>query len=57
MGVLGSIFLGTYMAVGGGKKTSMSNNIPPINASNKDEEGFIQYVKTQKNLETNAYNC
>lgn len=42
MGVLGSLFGGVYLATrGGGDKKPAS---PPIQASSKDEETFIQYV-------------
>lgn len=44
MGVLGTLFAGSWAMMGGSKKTS-ANNQPPINASSKDEENFIQYVK------------
>lgn len=29
---------------GGSKKSAGPNNTPPLNASSKDEENFIQYV-------------
>ncbi|KAL1880479.1 hypothetical protein Plec18167_003883 [Paecilomyces lecythidis] len=47
MGVLGSIFGGTYLATRGGsaKKTAQG---PPINAGSKDEEQFIQCVFPSK---------
>ncbi|PLB50597.1 hypothetical protein P170DRAFT_435791 [Aspergillus steynii IBT 23096] len=42
MGVLGSLFGGVYLATrGGGAKKEAT---PPIQASSKDEETFIQYV-------------
>lgn len=41
MAVLGSLFGGTYLAMSGGSK---KENGPPINASSKDEEKFIQCV-------------
>jgi ATP synthase subunit K len=41
MATLGASFGGSYMAMrGGDKKTAQG---PPINASSKDEEAFIQY--------------
>ncbi|PGH15063.1 hypothetical protein AJ80_05688 [Polytolypa hystricis UAMH7299] len=39
MGVLGSAFLGGYLAVGGSTDKTQP---PPIKASSKDEEQFIQ---------------
>jgi F-type H+-transporting ATPase subunit k len=43
MATLGSIFAGSWMAAGGGEKPKTAQG-PPINASSKDEENFIQYV-------------
>lgn len=43
MATLGSIFAGTWLAAGGGAKPKTAQG-PPINASSKDEENFIQYV-------------
>jgi ATP synthase subunit K len=41
MATLGASFGGAYMVMrGGDKKTAQA---PPINASSKDEEAFIQY--------------
>ncbi|CZT17861.1 uncharacterized protein RCC_03697 [Ramularia collo-cygni] len=40
IGVLSTMFVGTW-AMAGGKKSPASNT-PPINASSKDEENFIQ---------------
>ncbi|KAF4308474.1 hypothetical protein GTA08_BOTSDO03642 [Botryosphaeria dothidea] len=40
MGVLGTLFTGIFAATGGSKKTATT--VPPINASSKDEENFIQ---------------
>ncbi|KAK2741501.1 hypothetical protein FQN55_008252 [Onygenales sp. PD_40] len=37
---LGTTFLGSYLAMGSGKKDKTQP--PPINASSKDEEAFIQ---------------
>jgi hypothetical protein len=42
MGVLGSLFGGTYLAVRGGNKKPTQT--PPINASSPDEADFIQYA-------------
>lgn len=44
MGVLGTLFGGIFAATGGSKK--VANAAPPINASSKDEENFIQYGPT-----------
>lgn len=42
MATLGATFAGSYLAMrGGDKKTAQG---PPINASSKDEEAFIQYA-------------
>ncbi|KAL1998864.1 hypothetical protein VTN02DRAFT_5465 [Thermoascus thermophilus] len=41
MAVLGSLFGGTYLATRGGDKQKKEQG-PPINASSKDEEQFIQ---------------
>ncbi|KAF2217574.1 hypothetical protein CERZMDRAFT_108267 [Cercospora zeae-maydis SCOH1-5] len=38
---LSTLFVGTW-AMSGGKKTAAANQGPPINASSKDEENFIQ---------------
>jgi F-type H+-transporting ATPase subunit k len=43
MATLGSIFAGSWAAMGGGEKPKTAQG-PPINASSKDEENFIQYV-------------
>ena len=43
MGVLGSIFAGSWAAMGGGEKPKTAAG-PPINASSKEEGDFIQYV-------------
>ncbi|GAB1199730.1 hypothetical protein APSETT444_009087 [Aspergillus pseudonomiae] len=42
MGVLGSLFGGVYLATRGGSQPKQA--APPIQASSKDEETFIQYV-------------
>lgn len=42
MGVLGSLFGGVFLLSGGSKKATQQG--PPINASSKGEEDFIQYV-------------
>ncbi|CAI7601478.1 hypothetical protein PCG10_008700 [Penicillium crustosum] len=41
MATLGSIFAGSWLAVGGGEKPKTAQG-PPINASSKDEENFVQ---------------
>jgi hypothetical protein len=43
MGVLGTTFAGAFLAMGGGDKKKTEQG-PPVNASSKDEEKFIQYV-------------
>jgi hypothetical protein len=42
MVTLGAIFSGSYLATRGGEKKKEQG--PPINASSKEEENFIQYV-------------
>jgi F-type H+-transporting ATPase subunit k len=44
MATLGSIFAGSWAAMSGGEKPKTAQG-PPINASSKDEENFIQYVQ------------
>ncbi|KAJ5090548.1 hypothetical protein N7532_009232 [Penicillium argentinense] len=41
MAVLGSLFAGSYAAMGGGEKPKTAAG-PPINASSKEEGDFIQ---------------
>jgi len=41
MATIGSIVGGSYLALRGGDKKKAQT--PPINASSKDEEAFIQY--------------
>ncbi|KAJ5309115.1 hypothetical protein N7499_007164 [Penicillium canescens] len=41
MATLGSIFAGSWAAMSGGEKPKTAQG-PPINASSKDEENFIQ---------------
>ncbi|KAK7523619.1 hypothetical protein IWZ03DRAFT_410471 [Phyllosticta citriasiana] len=41
IGVLGTLFGGIALATGGSKAKKVDNT-PPINASSKDEENFIQ---------------
>ncbi|CDM26760.1 hypothetical protein DTO013E5_7037 [Penicillium roqueforti] len=41
MATLGSIFAGSWLAVSGGEKPKTAQG-PPINASSKDEENFVQ---------------
>lgn len=48
MATLGSIFAGSWLAAGGGEKPKTAQG-PPINASSKDEENFIQYVPALPN--------
>lgn len=43
MAVLGTMFAGSYLALGGGSKAKTAAG-PPINASSKEEGDFIQYV-------------
>ena len=42
MATLGTMFAGSAYAMSG--KTEVKKQGPPINASNQDEERFIQYV-------------
>ncbi|RMY00729.1 hypothetical protein D0868_08854 [Hortaea werneckii] len=44
IGVLSTLFGGIWAMSGGSKKSAGPNNTPPLNASSKDEENFIQYV-------------
>lgn len=44
------MFVGTW-AMAGGKKSPVSQG-PPINASSKDEENFIQYVDIYQDLDS-----
>ena len=41
MATLGAVFGGSWLAMRGGEKKTAQG--PPINASSKDEEAFIQY--------------
>jgi F-type H+-transporting ATPase subunit k len=41
MVTLGTVFGGSWLALRGGEKKT--GQAPPINASSKDEEAFIQY--------------
>lgn len=43
MGILATLFGGSYYATAGPKKTA-ANNTPPINASSSDEADFIKCV-------------
>ncbi|TKA31491.1 hypothetical protein B0A50_02338 [Salinomyces thailandicus] len=45
IGVLSTLFLGSWSMMGGSKKPA-AGQAPPMNASSKDEENFIQYVDT-----------
>ncbi|KAI1811648.1 hypothetical protein GGS20DRAFT_588330 [Poronia punctata] len=50
LGVLGTLFGGTYLAVSGpSKKTAQTT--PPINASSSDEADFIQNFLKQADSE------
>jgi F-type H+-transporting ATPase subunit k len=42
MATLGTFFAGSWLAMRGGDKKKQQG--PPINASSKEEENFIQYV-------------
>ncbi|KAI7265607.1 hypothetical protein KC345_g8433 [Hortaea werneckii] len=42
IGVLSTLFGGIWAMSGGSKKSAGPNNTPPLNASSKDEENFIQ---------------
>jgi F-type H+-transporting ATPase subunit k len=42
MATLGTLFGGSWLAMRGGAKKTAEG--PPINASSKDEEAFIQYA-------------
>lgn len=46
MGILGSVFGGTFLATrgGGAKEQQKIQQGPPVAAGSKDEEDFIQYV-------------
>lgn len=46
MATLGTFFTGSALAMGG--KTKAKEQGPPINATNQDEEKFIQYVRLFK---------
>lgn len=46
MATLGTLFTGTWAMMGGSKKEQAKQG-PPINASSKDEENFIQYVAAE----------
>ncbi|CAG8908542.1 hypothetical protein N7519_010826 [Penicillium mononematosum] len=41
MATLGSMFAGSWLAMSGGEKPKTAQG-PPINASSKDEENFVQ---------------
>jgi hypothetical protein len=43
MATLGTMFAGSWLAMGGGEKPKTAQG-PPISASSKDEEQFIQCV-------------
>lgn len=44
MVTMGAMFGGTWLAMRGGEKPKKDASGPPIAASSKDEEAFIQYV-------------
>lgn len=55
MATLGTTFLGGFLALGGSKKSTQDG--PALNATSKDEERFIQYVRREGGtlwLETDA---
>lgn len=52
MATLGALFGGTWLAMRGGDKKKQQG--PPINATSKDEENFIQYVVETQNLPRNG---
>jgi F-type H+-transporting ATPase subunit k len=41
---LGTLFVGSYIGLSGGKKPEDKAKGPPINAGSKDEENFIKYA-------------
>ncbi|KAF2236919.1 hypothetical protein EV356DRAFT_530436 [Viridothelium virens] len=51
MGVLGTLFAGGFYAGSGSKKPSEQS--PPINATSKDEENFIQEFLKNAEAEDN----
>jgi len=42
---LGTVFVGSYIGLSGGKKAEDKAKGPPINAGSKDEENFIKYTR------------
>lgn len=42
MATLGTTFVGSWLAMGGGSKADKPTG-PPINAKSKEEESFIKY--------------
>ncbi|KAF3024127.1 hypothetical protein E8E14_005394 [Neopestalotiopsis sp. 37M] len=54
MGVLATLFGGTYAAVGGGSKATAAAKAPPINASSSDEESFIKNFLESANKDEKA---
>ncbi|KAF7187105.1 ATP synthase subunit K, mitochondrial [Pseudocercospora fuligena] len=50
MATLGTLFTGTWAMMGGSKKEQAKQG-PPINASSKDEENFIQEFLKQAESE------
>lgn len=53
MATLGTVFGGAFLAMGGEKKSKQSG--PPINATSKEEEAFITYVKYQLGLKSRKH--
>ncbi|RYP13134.1 hypothetical protein DL767_010893 [Monosporascus sp. MG133] len=52
IGVLSTLFAGSYMALSGGKKPA--TQAPPINASSSDEADFIQNFLKEADKEEKA---
>ncbi|KAI2467151.1 hypothetical protein F4781DRAFT_324411 [Annulohypoxylon bovei var. microspora] len=52
MGVLATLFSGSYLALSGGSKKP--TQIPPINASSPDEADFIQNFLKQADADEKA---
>lgn len=44
MATLGTLFVGSYIGLSGGKKPEDKAKGPPINATSEDEEKFIKYA-------------
>ncbi|OCL10481.1 hypothetical protein AOQ84DRAFT_353507 [Glonium stellatum] len=53
MATLGTLFVGSWASMGGSKKSAQQG--PPINATSKDEEKFIQdFLKQAESEEKKA---